>query len=264
MHRKILLVFTAISTVCMPIRAQDDSNARPPVSKVDIDIVKRAREILRSPAVWNRADNRQCPADEKTFSLYCALEKATQETGGHFEHRGAAMQEARFVIDDIAPHRDYEHRLMGYNNDPTTTFADIQRVFALLETRIATRLRDEQHGQSATAPDLKVQIAILKRVRALLASDATWDRNSSQQCHDGASKLGIYCAFRQASMEITGRFDGGGAAIDETRVEISSHAPNRARYQARLVDYNNDPTVSLSDLQKLLQTVEGRLTNAQK
>ena len=49
---------------------------------------------------------------------------------GNFEHRGAAMQEARFVIEKIAPNRDsYNHRLMGYNNDPTTTFADIQKVF---------------------------------------------------------------------------------------------------------------------------------------
>jgi hypothetical protein len=32
------------------------------------------------------------------------------------------MQEARFFIDDIAPnHSKYNHRLMDYNNDPTTT-----------------------------------------------------------------------------------------------------------------------------------------------
>ena len=53
------------------------------------------------------------------------------------------MQEARFVIDEIAPNRNYEHRLMGYNNDPATTFADIQRVFRLMEARIAKRLTEE-------------------------------------------------------------------------------------------------------------------------
>jgi len=122
----------------------DDSNARPPVTKADVKIVQRAREILDSPAKWNRADNRVCPATAKTFSLYCALEKATDEVSGNFEHRGAAMQEARFVIDDIAPNRkDYQHRLMGYNNDPTTTFADIQKVFRLLEDRIAKRLAEQ-------------------------------------------------------------------------------------------------------------------------
>ena len=106
--------------------------------------MQRAREILNSPAKWNRADTRVCPATAKMFSLYCALEKATDEVAGDFKHRGAAMQEARFVIDDIAPNRkNYHHRLMGYNNDPTTTFADIQKVFRLMEERITKRLAEQ-------------------------------------------------------------------------------------------------------------------------
>jgi hypothetical protein len=32
---------------------------------------------------------------------------------------------------------------MDYNNDPKTTFADIQKVFVLLEDRTAKRLKDE-------------------------------------------------------------------------------------------------------------------------
>ncbi len=48
--------------------AVDDSNARPPVTKADLQIVNRAREILDSPSKWNRADNRECPAGAKTFS----------------------------------------------------------------------------------------------------------------------------------------------------------------------------------------------------
>jgi hypothetical protein len=123
--------------------AADDSDARPPVTKADLQIVQRARDILSSPAKWNRTDTRVCPETAKTFSLYCALEKATDKVSGKFDHRGAAMQEARFVIDDIAPNRkNYQHRLMGYNNDPTTTFADIQKVFRLLEERITKRLSE--------------------------------------------------------------------------------------------------------------------------
>lgn len=122
----------------------DDSEVRPPVTKVDVKIVQRAREILSSPSRWNRADTRVCPPEAKTFSLYCALERATDEVSGNFKHRGAVMQEARFVIDEIAPNRkNYEHRLMGYNNDPTTTFADIRKVLRLVEERIAKRLTDE-------------------------------------------------------------------------------------------------------------------------
>ncbi|HUA20615.1 MAG TPA: hypothetical protein VMB25_17830, partial [Bryobacteraceae bacterium] len=194
---KTLLTSAAIPILVGAIYAQggaDDSQARPPVSQADIQIVRRAREILNSPAVWNRADTRECPAAETKFSLYCALEKATEESGVRFQHRGAAMQEARFVIDDLAPNRHYPHRLMGYNNDPNTTFADIQKVFTLLETRIAGRLQD---GQNAAA-DLKTQIAILRRVRTLLDSEAKWDRHSSQDCPPEAPAFGLFCAFQRA------------------------------------------------------------------
>ena len=119
-----------------------DPNAHPPVTQEDVLIVQRARKILDSPSKWNRADTRMCPPGAKTFSMYCALEKATVEITGNFEHRGAAMQEARFVIDSIAPNRNYEHRLMNYNNDPTTTFADVQKVFQLMEDRIVKRLSE--------------------------------------------------------------------------------------------------------------------------
>src|SRR5215471_10079641 len=92
----VILVFLATCS-----SAQDDSNARPPVTAADIQIVQKARKILDSPAKWNRADTRVCPDDAKTFSLYCALEKATKEVSKEFEHRGAAMQEARFVIEEV-------------------------------------------------------------------------------------------------------------------------------------------------------------------
>ncbi len=119
----------------------DDSDARPPVTEGDLQIVKGARELLNSPSKWNRADNRKCAQDAKTFSLYCALQGATIEVGKKFEHRGAALQEMRFVIDEIAATRKYDHRLMDYNNDPTTSFADIQEVLRITESLISLRLK---------------------------------------------------------------------------------------------------------------------------
>ena len=147
-----LLVWLVVATLLLPfaVKAQtngtqstavDDSKVRPPMAKADLQIVTRARQILDSPAKWNRVDNRQCPAGAKTFSMYCALQMATNEVSGKSEHRGAALQEARFVIDEIAVDRNYNHRLMDYNNDPTTTFADIQEVFRITESLIALRLK---------------------------------------------------------------------------------------------------------------------------
>jgi hypothetical protein len=127
MRIAICVVVLAVGRFLKGQGIADDPQARPPVAQADLEIVKRAREILDSPSKWNRADNRNCPETAKTFSLYCALEKATIEKSGNFEHRGAAMQEARFVIEEVAPNLNrYQHRLMDYNNDPTTTFADVQ------------------------------------------------------------------------------------------------------------------------------------------
>ncbi|HZX91954.1 MAG TPA: hypothetical protein VFE67_15045 [Rudaea sp.] len=134
-----------------PPATADDSDARPPVTAADLQIVQRARQLLDSPARWNRADNRKCPADAKTFSLYCALETATVQSGRSFEHRGAALQEMRFVIDEITAERNYDHRLMDYNNDPTTTFADIQEVFRITESLMTLRLKGSKAAPAAPA-----------------------------------------------------------------------------------------------------------------
>jgi hypothetical protein len=108
--------------------------------------VRKARQILNSPAKWNRADNRECPPAQRTYSLYCALEKATVETSHNFQHRGAVMQQARFAIDEVlAEGNHYEHRLMAYNNDSKTTFADVQKFFAIVERRIKQRLAAQAH-----------------------------------------------------------------------------------------------------------------------
>lgn len=246
----------------------DDSNVRPLVTAADLQIVKRARAALDSPSKWNRADNRECPAGAKTYSLYCALEQATVEVNGNRDHRGAALQEMRFVIDEIAGNRNYDHRLMRYNNDPTTTFADVQEVFSIVERLITLRLKGGGAAAAAKPANppapvkpeaIKAEIEIAKRARQMLDSETKWDRHSTQECPADAKVFGLYCALVKAAMEINGVFDDDGAAITEARHAIRDTAPNAKIYKARLVDFNNDRATTLADVQKLLQLVEDRL-----
>jgi len=251
--RSISLAALAVLAAALGRAQCNESSIKPPVTKADVQVAKRARQILDSPKKWNRADTRICPASAKTFSLYCALEKATDEVSGNFEHRGAAMQEARFVIDDVVPQaKDYEHRLMGYNNDPTTSFADIQKILSLLEARIQKRLEEPQAPPCGTLGSADLQI--LKRVREILNSPQKWNRASTQTCPADAQTFGLYCAFEKASKEVNRSFDGSGKAIDAVRALIDHN-----KYPARLVDYNNDPAITFSDIQKLLQNVEDQL-----
>jgi hypothetical protein len=98
-------------------------------SPLDREIVQRASALLSNSATWNRADNRECPKNAATLSIYCAMEKATIQLTGGFQHRRPALQLVRGIIDERSAGRDYQHRLMDYNNDPRTRLRDVQSLF---------------------------------------------------------------------------------------------------------------------------------------
>ena len=112
-----------------------------PVGESDLRIIHRASQILNDETKWNRKDNRVCPSEANTWSLYCALYKASVEINGKFDHRLGALEEVRRSVEQVSKGKTYEHRLMGYNNDPSTTFADIKRILSTTVKRIAARLR---------------------------------------------------------------------------------------------------------------------------
>ena len=111
-------------------RFQIDLKAEVPPNDLDRQIIQRAAAFMTSDAVWNRADNRKCPADAKTVSIYCAEERATNEVAGGFHHRRPALELVRMIVEARTKDKKYRHRLMDYNNDPTTTLADVKSLFA--------------------------------------------------------------------------------------------------------------------------------------
>jgi hypothetical protein len=130
-----------------------DATREVPPNDLDREIVQRAASILASANVWNRNDNRQCPAGATVWSIYCAMEAATAEVTGGTDHRRPAMEVVREIVEDRTQGRNYNHRLMDYNNDPTTTFTDVQNIFreALDRMNDAPWLRE--HG-FATSTDV--------------------------------------------------------------------------------------------------------------
>ncbi|MGH9411872.1 MAG: hypothetical protein ACRD1V_20750, partial [Vicinamibacterales bacterium] len=71
-----------------------------------------------------------------TWSIYCAEEKASVELTGGFDHRRPALELVRQIIDERAKDKRYHHREMDYNNDPSTTLADVRSLFAEAIARI--------------------------------------------------------------------------------------------------------------------------------
>jgi uncharacterized protein (TIGR02246 family) len=112
-----------------------------PVTPEDLRILERADAILADKGRWDRKDDRVCSAGDTTWSLFCALERASVEVLGTYDHRRAALQEVRFAIEAAAPGRRFEHRLQGYNNLDTTTFDDVKAVLRVARQRVAERLQ---------------------------------------------------------------------------------------------------------------------------
>jgi hypothetical protein len=104
---------------------------------LDRKIVQRAAALLSAERAWNREDNRKCSPTATSWSIYCALEKATIEFTGGFHHRRPALQVVRVIVDERSAGRNYHHRLMDYNNDPRTHLSDIQSLFKEALVRMA-------------------------------------------------------------------------------------------------------------------------------
>src|SRR5215208_2078412 len=119
-------LMVCLTGVVFPVVGQDKATPekpayeerRQPVTKDDLLILKRAREILSDETKWNRKDDRNCKPEAKAWSLFCALEKASIEVLGKYDHRRAALQEVRFAVEEVTKGKEFEHRLMDYNNLP--------------------------------------------------------------------------------------------------------------------------------------------------
>ncbi len=111
------------------IHFQVDTSKEVQSSELDREIIQRASAILFSDSVWNRADDRACDTGDNRWSIYCAMVQATIDVTGAFHHRRPALQLIRKIVEERSINKQYKHRLMDYNNDPTTKFEDIKSIF---------------------------------------------------------------------------------------------------------------------------------------
>ena len=142
-----LALLICFSFLVSPATAQDkpaDEQRDQPVTKEDVLILKRADEILSDETKWNRKDDRTCRPEDKMWSLFCALQKASVEVLGKYDHRRVALQEVRFAIEDMTNGRKFNHRLMDYNNLPTTQFKDIKQALKIAIEKVAAKLKEKK------------------------------------------------------------------------------------------------------------------------
>ena len=97
-----------------------------PVTGEDLKILQRAKEMLSDKSKWNSNDNGICNAEDTSWSLYCALHKASLEILGEFQQHRVALMEVHGIIHELMKSEDSENRLMDFNN--SKEFGDIHKV----------------------------------------------------------------------------------------------------------------------------------------
>jgi hypothetical protein len=116
-----------------------DSRKRP-VDRQDLMILDSADVRLSGALVWDRADDRKCGPQDETFSLYCSLYFGSMDTIGEYQHRRTALQEIRFAIEDATDGREFDHRMMDFNNLSETSFDNVKDIIKTAKARVQSRL----------------------------------------------------------------------------------------------------------------------------
>jgi hypothetical protein len=127
------------SAGALVVRMNADRQVRPTAS--DIAIITRAIALLPNETVWNKNDNRQCPAGQTKLSMFCALAQATTEISGGIHYRQPAAQAVREALNAVDSSRIKTHRIMDYNNHPATTLAEIHAVLNSARTKLEKDIR---------------------------------------------------------------------------------------------------------------------------
>jgi hypothetical protein len=112
----------------------------PVATAADVMVIDRARQLLSSESMWDRRDSTQkCPDTQAALSILCAIRRASEQLTGEFDTQGVLVLEGRAVIDSVSTKR-YQAHFREFNNDPSTTFADVQRFFRILRDRLAHQI----------------------------------------------------------------------------------------------------------------------------
>ena len=117
-----------------------------PVTLVDLKIIRKAKELLRREKMWHKNDDRDCEDDieKNCYSLFCALQSASIEFQGEYNHRNAIMQKIRHTIVKMYPDKKWQHRLRDFNNMSETDFIVLSELLNRVENEVVKELETKK------------------------------------------------------------------------------------------------------------------------
>ncbi len=92
----------------------------------------------------------------------------------------------------------------------------------------------------------QIDLDILVKTNQLLNNKSLWDKGPIQACQKSV-RLSLFCALKEASIEITGRYVHRQPALQEVRFIIDDTYKTRWRIH-RLADFNAHPDTSFKDI----------------
>jgi hypothetical protein len=120
-------------------------------------------------------------------------------------------------------------------------------------TSVALKI-DASRQLPATADDLK----IVQRAKALIASEAVWNKQDDRNCPPNPTKWSAFCALMQATSEISGGIHCRQPALQAVREAVNAVGGTRVN-KHRLMDYNNHPDTTLREIHGLFEQAAQRL-----
>lgn len=115
--------------------------------------------------------------------------------------------------------------------------------------------------QAGEAPPSQTDLEIFEAARALLPTEAAWDREDDRNCENDEGVISVYCALARATASVMGRYQHRQPAMQAVRRVIGSQWPERV-VDHRLMNFNNDARTSLADVHRLFDLAAQSLTSS--
>jgi hypothetical protein len=126
-------VVVSVTVADTEVKFDVAASRKSPPTKVDLAILQRARSYLSDATKWNHNDISQsaagaCPRNAAKRSMFCALRDAELSLDSDFHSFRPSVDAVRGEI-ALWAERDYQHPLIEFNNDSSTTFVIVRAIF---------------------------------------------------------------------------------------------------------------------------------------
>ena len=109
-------------------------------------------------------------------------------------------------------------------------------------------------------PASEADLRVLEMAESLLADSSSWHQDDDRKCDNDIETdvWSLFCALKHASVNIMDEYNHHNTAMQSVRSVIDEMLPNHG-FAHTLMDYNNEPSTSHSDIVRVLAEAEDRI-----